>query len=180
MAQKTNLMLEILPAYTTDFNIIKDLTYKIWPSTYGSILSEKQLAYMLDLFYSEEALQQNVINHHNFILAKDDNNVIGFADYEINFKGEAITRIHKIYLLRETQGKGFGKKLIQFIENKALAAKNAKLSLNVNRYNKAKNFYESQGFEIVFEEDVKLDFGYLMEDFRMEKRLSLNHHNLMV
>ncbi len=164
-------MIEIIPATSEDFATIKNLAYKIWPYTYNTILSDKQLAYMLDLFYSEKALQQNVIDHHNFILAQEDGVFIGFADYEINYKNEGITRIHKIYLLPETQGKGFGKQLVQYIENKALAAKNVKLSLNVNRYNKAKDFYESQGFKIVFEEDVELDFGYLMEDFRMEKTL---------
>jgi ribosomal protein S18 acetylase RimI-like enzyme len=73
--------------------------------------------------------------------------------------------------LPETQGQGFGKKLMQFIEKKANAGLNIKLSLNVNRFNKAKDFYENQGFKIAFEEDVELDFGYLMEDFRMEKVL---------
>lgn len=162
-------MFEIFPANTSHFKVIKDLAYQIWPVTYGSILSEKQLAYMLDLFYSEKALKQNAIDHHNFILAQENGVFIGFADYEINYKDEGVTRIHKIYLLPETQGKGFGKQLIQYIENKALAAKNVKLSLNVNRFNKAKDFYESQGFKIVFEEDLQLDFGYLMEDYRMEK-----------
>lgn len=164
-------MIEILSANHTHFRIIKDLAYRIWPATYGKILSEKQLAYMLDLFYNEKALQQNVADHHTFILLKENDAFIGFADYELDYKSESITRIHKIYLLPETQGKGFGKKLIQYIENKAMESTNVKLSLNVNRFNKAKDFYKSQGFIISFEEDVELDFGYLMEDYRMEKEL---------
>lgn len=162
-------MVEIIPANNSDFGIIKDLAYHIWPATYGKILSEQQLAYMLDLFYNEKALQQNVADHHRFILIKENEVAVGFADYELQYKNDAVTRIHKIYVLPETQGKGFGKKMIQYIENKALEAKNIKLSLNVNRFNKAKDFYESQGFKIAFEEDVELDFGYLMEDYRMEK-----------
>lgn len=164
-------MIEIFPATSEDLSTIKYLAYKIWPATYGEILSEKQLAYMLDLFYDEIALQQNIADKHNFILAKENDVFIGFADYELNYKNESVTRIHKIYLLPETQGKGFGKKLIQYIENKALESGNLKLSLNVNRFNKAKDFYESQGFKVAFEEDVELDFGYLMEDYRMEKEL---------
>lgn len=164
-------MFEIFPANSSHFGIIKDLAYRIWPVTYGAILSEKQLAYMLDLFYSQKVLEQNVLDHHDFIIAQENDIFIGFADYEINYKDEAVTRIHKIYLLPETQGKGFGKQLIQYIENKALKSKNVKLSLNVNRFNKAKHFYERLGFKIAFEEDVVLDFGYLMEDFRMEKKL---------
>ena len=164
-------MVEIIPANNSDFGIIKDLAYQIWPATYNAILSEKQLAYMLDLFYNEKALQQNVADNHRFILIKENEVAVGFADYELQYKNDAVTRIHKIYVLPETQGKGFGKKMIQYVENKALEAKNIKLSLNVNRFNKAKDFYESQGFKIAFEEDVELDFGYLMEDYRMEKTL---------
>lgn len=164
-------MVEIIPANNSDFGIIKDLAYHIWPATYGKILSEQQLAYMLDLFYNEKALQQNVADNHRFILIKENEVAVGFADYELQYKNDAVTRIHKIYVLPETQGKGFGKKMIQYVENKALEAKNIKLSLNVNRFNKAKDFYESQGFKIAFEEDVELDFGYLMEDYRMEKTL---------
>jgi len=162
-------MLEISPANNSHFGIIKDLAYQIWPATYGSILSEKQLAYMLDLFYSEKALEQNAADNHHFILINENEVAVGFADYELQYKNEAVTRIHKIYVLPETQGKGFGKKMIQYIENKALEVNNIKLSLNVNRFNKAKEFYERQGFKIAFEEDVELDFGYLMEDYRMEK-----------
>ena len=164
-------MIEIFPATSEDLSTIKYLAYKIWPATYNAILSKKQLAYMLDLFYNEKALMQNIADKHNFILAKENDVFIGFADYELNYKNESVTRIHKIYLLPETQGKGFGKKLIQYIENKAVESDNIKLSLNVNRFNKAKNFYESQGFKVAFEEDVELDFGYLMEDYRMEKEL---------
>jgi GNAT superfamily N-acetyltransferase len=164
-------MIDIFPATSEDFITIKDLAYRIWPETYGEILSEKQLAYMLDLFYDEKALQKNIDDNHNFILIQENNQIVGFADYELHYKNERTTRIHKIYVLPEIQGKGFGKKIIQYIENKALENNDVKLSLNVNRFNKAKDFYESQGFKVVFEEDVELDFGYLMEDYRMEKEL---------
>lgn len=162
-------MIEIYPATSEDLTTIKNLAYRIWPATYGAILSEKQLAYMLDLFYDEKALRQNVADNHHFILIKENEVSVGFADYELQYQNEAVTRIHKIYLLPETQGKGLGKKMTQYVENKALEADNIKLSLNVNRFNKAKDFYERQGFNVVFEEDVELDFGYLMEDYRMEK-----------
>ncbi len=168
---KTKNMIEIFSATSNDLTTIKDLAYRIWPATYGAILSEKQLVYMLDLFYNEKALQQNIDDNHNFILIQEDNKILGFADYELHYKNESTTRIHKIYILPETQGKGFGKLLFQYIENKALENDNIKLSLNVNRFNKAKDFYERQGFKVAFEEDVELDFGYLMEDYRMEKIL---------
>jgi hypothetical protein len=43
--------------------------------------------------------------------------------------------------------------------------------LNVNRFNKAVSF-EKLGFEIVGKEDIELDHGYLMEDYKLEKVVS--------
>ena len=44
--------------------------------------------------------------------------------------------------------------------------------LNVNRYNKATDFYIKLGFEISYEEDIDIGNGFLMEDYVMKKRLS--------
>lgn len=74
-------------------------------------------------------------------------------------------------MLPEAQGKGIGKILIDGISAIAKINDSDVLTLNVNRSNKALGFYEKLGFEIVGEEDIELDHGYLMEDFIMEKRL---------
>ena len=37
--------------------------------------------------------------------------------------------------------------------------------------NSAFDFYTKIGFECIGEEDIELDFGYLMEDFKMLKKL---------
>lgn len=165
-------MIKIIPASPSDFQTIKALAYAIWPDTYGPILSQEQLDYMLGAFYSEPVLLDNYLEKgHRFLLVKEDDEALGFASYEHNYKGRNITRIHKIYLLPETQGKGIGRLLIGEIEKIALKNGAKALSLNVNRFNKARHFYNKIGFEIVGEEDIELDHGYLMEDYIMEKRL---------
>jgi len=165
-------MMTITPATPSDFPTIKALAHAIWPDTYGPILSEEQLAYMLSAFYSEEALLENYLEKgHRFLLVKEDDHALGFASYEHNYKDRNVTRIHKIYLLPETQGKGLGKMLIDEIRKIALENGAGALSLNVNRYNKARHFYTKIGFEIVGEEDIELEYGYLMEDYIMEKQL---------
>lgn len=127
---------------------------------------------MLGAFYSEEALLENYLEKgHRFLLVKEEEDALGFASYEHNYKGKKVTRIHKIYLLPETQGKGLGKMLIDEIQKIALENAAEALSLNVNRFNKAQHFYRKIGFEIVDEEDIELEFGYLMEDYIMEKQL---------
>jgi GNAT superfamily N-acetyltransferase len=95
---------------------------------------------------------------------------LGFASYEHHYLGQNTTRLHKIYLLPEAQGKGAGKMLIDVVMKAAKENQSAVVSLNVNRFNKAVTFYQKMEFEIVGEEDVSLDHGYLMEDFKMEFR----------
>lgn len=165
-------MLQISEATTKDLKTIRDIAYGSWPATYGEILSKKQIDYMLDLFYSDETLTENLNKKsHHFILVHDNSTCIGFASYEHNYSDKNVTRLHKIYLLPEAQGKGAGKLLIDTIENLSKVNHSEAISLNVNKFNKALSFYQKNGFEIVSEEDIELDFGYLMEDYIMEKKL---------
>ena len=164
--------MQILPASPSDFKTIQQLAYTIWPVAYGEILSKAQLDYMLDAFYSEATLLKNFEEKgHLFLLARDGEKAVGFASYEHHYQDKDKTRIHKIYVLPETQGKGAGALLMQEIEKAAIENGSAILNLNVNRFNKALHFYQKLGFDIVAEEDIELEHGYLMEDYVMEKEL---------
>jgi ribosomal protein S18 acetylase RimI-like enzyme len=71
----------------------------------------------------------------------------------------------------QSQGKGTGKFVINEIL-KAIIIKGGKaLQLNVNRNNRAKEFYEKLGFTIIREEDNDIGNGYLMNDYVMEKKI---------
>jgi ribosomal protein S18 acetylase RimI-like enzyme len=165
-------MITISKATINDIKTIQEITYKTWPVTYGKILSEEQLEYMLDLIYSDEALTaQFQKNEQLFYLISDSESTIGFIGIEHHYKNEAITKIHKIYLLPETQGKGIGKMVIDEIEKLALDNNSNTLSLNVNRFNSALGFYKKIGFEILEEVNIEIGNGYLMEDYVMVKRL---------
>lgn len=165
-------MISIIPATANDYNTIREIAIQTWPIAYGEILSKTQLDYMLGAFYNDEALNDSVVNKgHHFILAKEGELTLGFASYEHNYKEKKQTKIHKIYVLTGTQGKGIGKKLIDFVENVAKENHSTALTLNVNRFNKALHFYKKLGFEIVDEIDIELDHGYLMEDYVMERKI---------
>jgi ribosomal protein S18 acetylase RimI-like enzyme len=152
--------------------IIKDLAYTIWPSTYGDILSNSQLDYMLYSFYSVANLEKQMNNGQVFELLFDETNAIGFVAYELNCNfdnlSQPLTKLHKIYLLPETQGKGFGKFMIDEIVRIAKSNNQKGVFLNVNKYNKAKFFYEKLGFVISKEEVIDIGNGYVMDDYVME------------
>ena len=165
-------MLLLAEAAIQDFKTIREIAYKSWPNTYGSILSKEQIDYMLDLFYSEETLLENLNEKgHRFLLVNEGEVCLGFASYEHNYLNQKCTRLHKIYLLPEAQGKGAGKLLIEAVENLAKKNQSVVVSLNVNKFNKAISFYKKIGFEVVSDEEILLEHGYKMEDYKMEKKL---------
>jgi len=165
-------MITINEATIADVKIIQEIVHTTWPISYGEILSKTQLDYMIDLFYSNKSLLEQIQKKEQlFYIAYQESSVVGFMAIEHNYKNEAITRIHKIYILPETQGKGIGKLMIDFIENKAKEKNSKALSLNVNRFNKAMHFYQKSGFAIMGEENTEIGFGFLMEDYTMQKKI---------
>lgn len=165
-------MISVVSATIEDVPIIREIAQITWYPTFKDILTEKQIEYMLEMMYSEEALQEQIeVKKHQFFLAKENEKTVGYLSVEVNYNHEPITKIHKIYILPELQGKGIGKLLMQKAEQVALEHQNSILSLNVNRFNKALKFYETVGFSITKTEDIDIGNGYLMEDFVMEKNL---------
>lgn len=165
-------MITISEATISDIKIIQDIVYTTWPITYGEILAAEQLKYMLDLFYSEDALTDQFDKKEQlFYLITEEETTLGFIGIEHNYQNKAITKIHKIYILPQTQGKGIGKITIEGIEKLALENNSASLLLNVNRFNNALQFYEKVGFKVIDEVNIEIGNGYLMEDYVMEKAI---------
>lgn len=163
--------MQIIQCNKTQLEIVRDLAYKIWPDTYGQILSSAQLNYMLDNFYSIDSLELQFDNGHAFLFVEENGQYLGFASYETDCKEKGKTKLHKIYIMTNTQGKGVGKFLLSEVEERAKKAENNFLFLNVNKYNSAISFYEKQGFVKVADEVIDIGQGYVMDDYIMEKEI---------
>lgn len=164
-------MVQIIKAGLDDFETIQGMAKIVWPHTYGKILSAEQLDYMFDMMYSRQAFTEQIsLKNHHYLLARDEDNYAGFASYECNYSA-GITKIHKLYILPDIQGKGIGKTIVNAISNIAKQNGNDALTLNVNRYNEAVHFYEAIGFTKKGEEDIAIGQGYLMEDYIMHKQI---------
>ena len=165
-------MIQISEATKDHFPTIQSIAHRTWPATFGKILSRAQITYMLEMMYSLSSLTEHVeIKNHVFLLAKEGEEALGFASYELNCLQQSKTKIHKIYILPTSQGLGIGKLMINRILEIAKSNGNEKLSLNVNRNNKAVEVYKKWGFEIVKEEDIDIGNGFFMNDYVMEKSL---------
>ena len=160
--------MNIVVATKEQLAIVKNLAYKIWPNAYETILSRAQLDYMLEMIYSIDSLEKQFNIGHVFILIEDDQNFIGFASYELNCNNSNKTKLQKLYVLPEIQGKGIGKQVIDYIKDKVVLSNNLALFLNVNKFNNAKDFYQKYGFQIIKEEVIDIGNNYIMDDYVME------------
>jgi GNAT superfamily N-acetyltransferase len=174
----TDETLSIRPGELEDINTIGFLAQQIWPETYGAILPAEQLQYMLNLFYSPASLRKQMVEEqHQFLIVEDEDEAIGFASWGVASGGVAsenptaepgVYKLHKLYVLPGQQGKGLGRALLQYIFEAIRPEGASLLRLNVNRYNKARQFYEKMGFAVVKEEDVAIGNNYFMNDYVME------------
>lgn len=178
----------IVSATPEDYATINIIAHATWPDTFGDILSAAQIEYMLDMMYSEKAIVEQVAKGHVFKLLvaaeseqqNEDYSMatttrfkpVGYVSYQLDYL-PGTTKIHKIYLLPETQGKGFGKALLQDVEQIARNAGQQRLRLDVNYQNAAIGFYEYLGLQKIDRYNTDIGNGYLMEDWIMEKELGV-------
>lgn len=155
-------------ATTADIPLIRSIALRTWPVAYGHILSPAQLAYMLELMYSEAALTEQLeVKGHHFVLFTINGEALGFAGYEHHYADRASTRLHKLYVLPTAQGSGAGKALLDHVINAARTVGDGAVELNVNRFNKARVFYERNGFRAVRDEVIDIGHGFVMDDHVM-------------
>jgi len=164
-------MITIKKAREQDLETVRSLAYKIWPDTYREFLSDHQIDYMLDKMYNKGELLSQLQKGYIFLIAEDENQEIGFAGYSVSDSENHIYKLHKLYILPSVQGKGIGKLLINEVADHAKRAGAQFLQLNVNRNNKAKEFYEKAGFYIKETVDLDIGNGFFMNDYVMEKTL---------
>jgi ribosomal protein S18 acetylase RimI-like enzyme len=168
----------IRKATLEDVEIIREIAEKTWWVAYSLILEKEQISYMLGDIYSKEKITSQLKNNTQTYLllieptrpAGGDDKPVAFAAYSPREEDAQIYKLHKLYCLPETQGKGYGKILINEVINKTLEAGKHTLDLNVNRHNKAKNFYEKMGFQVAYEEDIPIG-EFWMNDYVMRKEL---------
>lgn len=152
-----------------DIPVIRELAERTWWPAYGDILAEEQIRYMLNALYSPEALLEQMESGHCFLLLFETEVLQGFASWSV-IPGTVTCRLHKIYVLPETQGTGGGRFLLNAVEDRAREHSCRFLELNVNRFNKARGFYEKLGFRVERTEDIPIG-PFFMNDYVMQKTL---------
>ncbi|MFN0214516.1 MAG: N-acetyltransferase family protein [Saprospiraceae bacterium] len=157
----TNIVLR--KATEADIPLIRRFAEQIWFDHYPDIISEAQIAYMLELLFNDSALHKQMNEEgQEFWLPEKNGQTLGFLS--VSAKGEGEYFLHKFYL--EGREKGFGTIIFELLLAQYSDLKI--LRLRVNRRNfKSVNFYFKIGFRIEFCIDTPFGEGYVMDDFQM-------------
>ena len=162
-------MLTIRTAGLADIPALRKLVFQVWPQTYESILPAEKITYMLELMYSEHSLQQQMEGGARFIFVDDNDEAVGYASFQEMEPG--IFKLHKLYVLPSQQGQGTGRVMVDYIMDQARQLGGNTLQLQVNRRNKARDFYARLGFAVTGEFDFDIGNGFVMDDYIMEKKI---------
>ena len=115
----------IRPATLEDRAFIRSVSERTWPSTYGHIISQEQIDFMLDWMYSDASLKEQFDKGHQFYIANLNGSDIGFCsvseeatdaaenDTENNSEQLKQFKLNKLYVLPAAHGTGSGKALLQ-------------------------------------------------------------------
>lgn len=162
-------LLHVRKATTDDVTLLNEMAKKIFPLTYKEILTNEQIDYMMEWMYAPHNLIKQMVNEGQvYFIGYIDKTPFGY--FSVQQEDEGLFHLQKIYVLFDHQGKGLGKvlftKAIDYI--KSVHPTPCKMILNVNRNNKAKNFYERLGMTVQSIGDFDIGNGYFMNDYIME------------
>ena len=158
--------LHIRAADVNDIATIREIANITWPVAYGSYISKEQLDYMLDMMYSDNSLLEQMNKGHQFYIAEQHNNPIGFAS--VSKEEDNSSKLNKLYVLPTAQKTGAGKALLQKSIDYAISHAASCLYLQVNKQNNAQHFYSKHGFTVREASILEIGGGYIMDDYIME------------
>lgn len=153
--------------------VVQKLAHRIWPAVYPGIISTAQIEYMLTVWYHPSSMRQEMEARGTWfaLIEAAGHGPVGYVSFE-RYPETDIAFINKLYLVPEMHGLGLGAGALDWVAERAQELGCQRLQLRVNKQNAtAIRAYQRAGF--AFLEDVCTDIGsgFVMDDFRMEKRL---------
>lgn len=151
--------------------VVEALAIEIWREHYPGIIGEDQVEYMLGRFQSKEAISEQVRDegYLYFLISAKKDIYVGYV--AVQPLGSEL-QLSKLYVRAAERGKGYGKAAIDFVEKIAGDMNFKKISLTVNKKNKASiDIYKKSGFKIKEPVVTEIGEGYVKDDYRMEKEI---------
>lgn len=136
-----------------------------WRSTYASIISEE---YLNNLSYEgrEKLWEDNMLKSKVFVAENEVGEIVGFStggkERSEKYKGYT-GELYAIYILKDYQGQGLGKKLIQPVIDDLIKSDIYSMIVLVLEQNSSRYFYEAIGGKRIDRLEVKMAGQNLIE-----------------
>ncbi len=146
-----------------------EIASTIFIDHFKDIIGLDQAEYMVNLFLSPKAIEEELSQGTVFKLFSIDGENVAFTEYKID--GDRLF-LSKLYVLKTKRGLGISGKLLN--DAIAYAKKNnlKSIYLTVNKYNSNTiEIYKHWGFNIIDAVMNDIGHGYVMDDYIMEKKI---------
>ena len=148
---------------------VEKLAYEIWNEHFTPIIGKAQVDYMLEKFQSIKAISGQIEQCFQYYLIKTDEDYIGYTGVQPK---EDELFLSKLYITASQRGKGYGRKIVQFLEGMARDKGLNTITLTVNKNNlDTIKAYEKFGFENLGPVVQDIGGGFVMDDYRMAKQI---------
>lgn len=154
-----------------EIECVAALAIDIWTHHYVPIIGEEQVEYMLKNLQSSAAIKSQIATGAEYYLVKIENQPVGYVGLNHDESKDKIL-LSKLYLRNVTRGKGVGKAILDFVEDKCITENISTLWLTVNKMNEGPiNWYKNQGFAVIDKVKSDIGGGFFMDDYVMEKSI---------
>lgn len=159
------------PATADDIPLLRDLAERIWRVSYAEMISREQIDFMLGWMYGPQQIAKELGDGVAWEIAIAEGQPIGF--FAVGFEEPSRAKLHKLYLLPERQGAGFGQALLERAHEVAAARGACEIWLQVNKGNtRAIRAYERAGYMVERSAVFDIGHGFVMDDFVMHRALT--------
>ena len=149
--------------------IVRNIADDIWPKTYRGIVPDAQIPYMMEMMYAPAVMEKELANGYAFSVLEINGQPVGFSSWSSYPKYPTEAKLHKLYLLGEYHGKGWGQVMLKYVMDEARKAGFQKLRLNVNKANlPALKAYKRAGFVITEALVTDIGDGFVRDDYIMK------------
>lgn len=150
---------------------VANMAYKIWNEYYTPLIGKEQVDYMLSRFQNAKAIDKQIQEGYHYFLATYDDEPAGYFAITIDETHSSIF-LSKLYVDRGFRNRGVGKTCIAHVEAISRKLDLDGIWLTVNKGNdETINIYEKLGFVNMGSIIQDIGNGFIMDDYRMEKKL---------
>ena len=152
-----------------DIRRLTKVAREVWREANTAFCTPEQVEYMIEKFQSFEAISGQLVHGYRYFLIEEDGEILGY--FGVQPQDERLF-LSKFYILKQNRGRGLFSVGLDYMCALSREGEMGAIYLTVNRNNShAYEVYLAKGFKVIAEECADIGFGFVMDDYIMEKEV---------